>query len=679
MGSTFAAVHVKGRSLAEVVRLVDDELEEEGASRLAADAAETATERRILVFEDSGWVVVADEDQESSAEIGEARALHLSAALETDAIAVNVFHSDAALLARFRRGERVGAFEVPEGAVLDEATGHAHVAAKFLGDLALTSEGRAELEGGLLADYTFPEATMHRAAELVGMTSSGAGARYLWGAPPPGAKRLRYAPPKEEEVAPVAVEWRPPGDDGRDIRITAAAEVTLCVGMPVDERMVVDVTAHAGARVDGLAVELRGSALALLDVEAVCGWNPVLDAGGGQRTEIIEAPIERRGDALVARFPRSFVAPGGQPTLGGTSAAAMRAWTEALRAQSHNRFLFRLRGAPKAEGVGELVIAMTNLAGEPLDATPFTVSFEVTPAPRMPLVRVAPDSSSRHDAARRLTDAQRYAGDAFLCGYVGFDGPFSELEEWLLDAGTALARRLARQPLEISVTAAGTHPKLKARFGFEHHLASDRELSLVPKNLAVEADVRLHVPYDAGGDNTAHVRLRHQPHGTTIFEAAMRQSLAEQGRMPRIVPIDLIFALPRPDAPEERRALGDLVHRLFSEAADITSCVGGFVGPAGEAPWDDMSAYEHFAGLHFGHDHADTARRYARSPGWRVIVPREAAVSIDEVASVTRTDLAAGTLLCVAGKDPFAMTDADREASERAVLRCLRAPLSSEK
>lgn len=676
MGSTFAAVHVKGCPLAEVLRLVDAELEESGATRLDPDAPETAIERRVLVFEDAGWVVVADEDQESSVERGEELALALSAALETDAIAINVFHSDAATLARFRRGDRIGSFEVPEGATRDEASGHARVSTRFLADLALAPEGRAELDAGLLADYTFPEATTHRAAELVGVTWAGAGARYLWADPPPGAKKLRYRSPEAEVAAPMMVDWRPPGDEGRDIRLSAVAEVAVCVGMPLEGKLVVDVTAHAGPRVDGLAVELRGPALALLDVGAVCGWNPVLDAQGGQRTEIVESPVERRGDALVARFPRAFVAPGGHAVLGGTSAAAFRAWTQALHAQSNNRFLFRLQAAARTAGSGDLEVTLTNLAGDPLDATPARVRFDVTPAPRVPLLPVPPDPSAPHVTARLLEDVERYGGDAFVCGWIGFDAPFAEVRGWLFDAASALGRWLARgAPLQISITAAGTHPQLGERFGAEDHLASDRRFALVEKYLAVEADVRLHAPFEVGANDPSFVRLRHQPDGTTIFEPAMRASLVEQGRMTeRIVPVDLLFALPRPGSEDEARALGDRLDGLFAAAADLGSCVGGFAGPAGEAPWDDVSAYEQVAGTHFGHDHVDVVSRHARSPGWRVVVPRAATPAIESVAGVTRADLPAGALLRSSARHPFAMTDADREAVERAVLGCLRVP-----
>jgi hypothetical protein len=388
---------------------------------------------------------------------------------------------------------------------------------------------------------------------------------------------------------------------------------------------------------------------------------------------VIEAPVEARGDALIARFPRSFVAPAALATLRGRSAAAMRAWAEAMRAQGNNQFLFRLQAAPRAAGSGELEIRLTNLAGEALDAEPLRVRLAIDPGPRMPLVPSAPADASRHARLRRLTDAQKYPGNAVLFGFIGFDAPYAELAEWLLDAATVLARRIARGgPLQIHITAAGTHPEVSARFGPEHHLASDKAFALVAKHLAVEADVKVQHPYDdRGRRDGSFVRVRHQPRGTTIFDADTRARLAELGPSSRIVPLDLFFAVARPSAPEEGAALGDLVDRLFVEAADFASCVGGFVGPVGEAFWDDVSAYEQVAGTHSGHDHVDVVRRHVRSPGWRVIVPREATASIDDVAGIARTDHAAGALLRAPGKNPFLMSDADREASERAVLRAV--------
>jgi hypothetical protein len=203
MGSTFGAIHVKGVSMAEAVAWVHDELTERGFVARSDSDPERDLERRILVFEEGGWVIVADEDHFGDSEMVLARSA--SASLDADVLAISVFHSDSAILTRFRKGDRVGQLEVPDGGTADEATGHRHVQTKFLADLAVNAEARRELEAGLLADYTFPESTVYRAAELIDLPTPSAGAAYLWPAPPAGAKKLRFVS-EDQHASATAVD-----------------------------------------------------------------------------------------------------------------------------------------------------------------------------------------------------------------------------------------------------------------------------------------------------------------------------------------------------------------------------------------------------------------------------------------------------------------------------------------
>jgi hypothetical protein len=348
----------------------------------------------------------------------------------------------------------------------------------------------------------------------------------------------------------------------------------------------------------------------------------------------------------------------------------MRAWSAALQAQKKNLFVFHLRGKPRAVGRGELVLRVTDGAGRPLDANEARVAFEVAPAPRMPLLPegAAPRMDDPHEAQRAIAAARQYSGEDWIGGWFGFDARLGDLEAFLLDVASMLASRIARDrgELQISITAAGTHPEEKKPFREGDRLA---DFALVTRHLSEEADVKLHVPYASiaaeGTYDGSYVRVRHQPHGTTIFDKATRASFAASGMSKRIVPLDLSFVMRRPEADGACLELARALDGIVARAAASDACIGGFVAPMGAALTDQGTPWEELAGLR---DHAelDVVRRRPRSPGWRVIVPR--GVKVASVAAVVQTPVAAGALLASAASSPCAMTDEHRAAVEQAIV-----------
>lgn len=697
MGATFGAVHVAGMHLDRVVDALASALEEQGFERLADDEPEGGDERRILLFEDRGFTVVADEDLTMDAGRADTLGRDLSAELETDVVAITVFHSDTAILARFRAGDEVGRFQVPEDGELDDETGHRRIATKFLADLAITEDAKKELEQGLLGDHTFPEETVALAAARIGLPHPRAGASTLWNDPPAGLEtvKLRFALPEaDDEVAaePRAVAWLPPGAKAHAIHVVAHGEHATCVGMPLYEHVTVQVEALEGERIDGITVELSGPALDLLDLPELAGWNP--DIGPGKKTEIHIVPLAdcpataaraanaRAAAARAARFPKVSIAPAPHPVPGGSSAAAMRAWQAALHERSKNLFVFHLRGTAREPGRGNLVIRVADGEGRPLDATEARIMFDVAPAPRMPVLppnAFAVTADAPHGVRRAVTAAQQYSGNASVGGWLAFDASFAELGAFLLESASTLASWLARgrgEDLEISITSAGTHPKMKRRFRDGDRLA---DFTIVTRHLATEAAVDVHVPYasrtpdarDGGGDSSS-VRVRHQPHGTTIFDAATRASFASAGVSKRTVPLDVSFSIRRPATASACADLAACIDRIFAQAAEIGACVGGFAAPMGNGSVDRTTPYEELVGLH-EHEELEVIRRRPRSPGWRVIVPRDAKPCDAVDAEGTGHDstckkVAAGVLVESAAATPFAMSDREREAVERAIV-----------
>jgi hypothetical protein len=672
LGSTFGAVHIRNASAARLGKLVRRSVESEGCTLLEPSADESETDRRVLVFEEGGWGVVADEDLECTQEAGELLARELSRSLKTDAVSISVLHSDYALLSRFRGGRRLGGFRVPDDARRDRRSGHAFVQTKFLASLAVSKEAKASLERGLLADHTFPEETVREAAELIGLPCPGAGAGRLWREPPDGALKLRFAPPGPEEIEDDGMDFRPPGAK-HDIFLSSQEQLSLRVGEPLHDRLTVSAQAFAGPRVEGLGVELSGTGLALLDVLEVTGWNPMVNLdGAASKTEILVARLETPSDASRrAFFPEAFVAPAPQPTLLGTSAAAFRAWSAALSESGRNQFYFDLSGAASRPGTGDLRVRLLDRQGDPLDTNEVHVSLEVGAAPRIPVTpRPVAIPDDPHLARRLIQSASDYGGSSFLCGWIGFDEAWAELFNWILDQASQLAAVLARRnPLEVGLTSAGTHPTVSARFGPEDHLAKGKRFGIVTRTLAVEGSAELLGSYDP-----SKVEVRHQPHGATLFDAETRAHLAALRPEARVVPVDLGFALSRPDSPRERQEIAALVDRVFVEAAARPDCVGGFAAPLGSVPHGDCTPYEEIVSAHNLGDQLEVVRRYVRCPGWRVIVPRPATARLARLEGITCTETAAGALLRSVSIDPFEMSDADREAAERAVVGCIAVP-----
>jgi hypothetical protein len=189
---------------------------------------------------------------------------------------------------------------------------------------------------------------------------------------------------------------------------------------------------------------------------------------------------------------------------------------------------------------------------------------------------------------------------------------------------------------------------------------------------AEEADVRIRSPF--GNPDPSVIRVRHQPHGTTVFDPETRRQIDESHPRPRIIPLDLTFSLRCPSDATARAELVAVADRILSQAAGMPACIGGYLMPLGEVQHDDSTSYEFLAGIWQGHHEVDTVRRRPRTPGWRVVVPHAAMSRIAPQPGVECRDVAAGALLASAAVDPFAMTDGDREAIERALQHTFVVP-----
>ncbi len=666
MGSTFSAVHVRGIKAKALAESFEAWVLEAGAyERLDDDAPESESDRRVLVFDDGkGWGVVADADFEFDLDAARDAARALSKTHATDAVLISVHHSDTALLERFSKGRTRGSVRVPEDAKGNRKTGHKEISASFLKDLAEDADDRRALDAPFLADRTFPEDTVLDVAQRAGLAAAGAGARYLWHEPPKGARKLRFAALEAEPVP--MFDFRPPGAEGQAMSLHHQPSVEGCVGMPLGDFLNFTLQAHEGGRIEGLRVEFSGPAMASLAVERATGWNPQI-SNDGVPTEITESPLTREGERWIAIFPKGFVEGQGVPSMADMSPAAFRQWSQALATHHLRQFHFSLTSSVCAAGTSELRVKVTRLDGTPLPVAEGIVTIAARPAPRLPLLPASKKAVA--DDRLRVEARETYGSQASLIGWLAFDARWPELSERLLELTTTVSRLLVgKGELELSVTSAGTHPSVPKRFRKASHL-TDKDFSVAVKHLAKEAQVNLHLPYDAmlqRMEPAGFVLLSHQPNGSTVFDPEMRRQLYASHPQPKLPPLELSFSLPAVTGP----ALQSL-EALMEAAVSNPSCVGALLSPSGRMPHPGTLPWETLTGQHRFVENLELVREHVRAPGWLTLAPGASARRVEPNARVEVKQVPSGALLKSRAESPGAMTDEDRAAMERAVLPAL--------
>jgi hypothetical protein len=311
-------------------------------------------------------------------------------------------------------------------------------------------------------------------------------------------------------------------------------------------------------------------------------------------------------------------------------------------------------------------VSLFSLTREPLDVVPSSVAVEVRPQPRLPLLPRA--SAFDGDEERTLRDAEAYATGELVTAWVGFEASFGELEHWILERATTFARLLAEaEPLHVQLTTAGTHPRVGKPFVFNDDLLAKR-FALARKHLAnegaLELSPRLKVDFESERGVRGFVRVAHEPNGPTLFTPEMREALGAATAMKKPVPVTLEVCLPRFLASSAE------LDALLDAAASRPDCIGGFVAQTDLSYAGSLAPYERLAQTTH-RDSVEQLKRRVRSPGWRVIVPREAVPNVRREPSVEVIEVAAGLLLRSRAADPFTMTDAERESVERVLLGCI--------
>jgi hypothetical protein len=445
--------------------------------------------------------------------------------------------------------------------------------------------------------------------------------------------------------------------DGHAIFVEAPFGVLeACVGMPLSN-LHLSIVVNGGARIDGFGVELSGPALDLLSVTSLDAYrSDDSDKPGFRQTGV---PFEVRAGGLFAALPGAVLDPG--PAL------ALFAETDTDMEPPSGRCTFglKLHAHARAAGRASLVVRVTDLSGGSLDANEKAFDLAIAPAPRLPVLPSEPlprearalrgshengaaADAEAQDHYRRsvLLYSERYSGDSWLVGWLGFDGAWRDLGPLLLAAAAALGAELpgkAQLALDVSEGGGGKALGRDARL-------SDRE-GLVACLAAT---------------GSVHLKARDGSFVGVVHGARESEFL---GKVTTVVPISMTFSIQRPRTSAKRARLGVIVDRLFAEAGGHPAVVGGFAAPAGYALMAGATAYERLAGIAHDEPALEVIRRRPRSPGWRVIVPHAALGALDPGPGVTSTEGSAGRLLRTSAAEPFAMTDAERDAIERALVR----------
>jgi hypothetical protein len=128
----------------------------------------------------------------------------------------------------------------------------------------------------------------------------------------------------------------------------------------------------------------------------------------------------------------------------------------------------------------------------------------------------------------------------------------------------------------------------------------------------------------------------------------------------------LSFQLPAVSRAELRE-----LEALLRAGAEQASCVGALLGPSAPAPHPGPLAWEILTGQTAFSETLALTRHHVRAPGWLTLAPGAAAQRVAGAEGVEVTKVASGALLRSRAESPGAMSDADREAMERAVLPAL--------
>jgi hypothetical protein len=368
MGSTFGALHVKGVDFERAVAWVEASFADRGFERIEETTPEDpGGERRVMVYEAEGWVVIADEEQ-THTEDAEDLGRRASDELPGEVIAITVIHSDSAGLRRFRNGARRGGLLVGTPGARQKKL----ASTKFLADLAVSPEARAELEAGLRADHVFPEDTIYDAAERIGLPNPGVHCSRVWYEPPSGSVAMRFRWPRAEvEPNSDAPGFELDLADGHAL-LAQSDDLVTGVGEPFREDLYLHLQLQRGSPIKGLGIEIKGPALELLELRKLHGFG----SDGTDRVPF-EAALERRGDAWFGAFPSAVLTAEApiEPAAPFGSLASLRQIEHQERRT--DQFRIMCEGYAAVAGHAQLVLLPTDSDGTPLDATDVFIEVDV--------------------------------------------------------------------------------------------------------------------------------------------------------------------------------------------------------------------------------------------------------------------------------------------------------------
>jgi len=469
----------------------------------------------------------------------------------------------------------------------------------------------------------------------------------------------------------VVVRSREIPEEDRSIGDAASVTINCGVGLvPLPMTVTIDVgrSFSSTAAVKGLRIELSGSALDLVD--AVDSEMSASFAFAAEEP-IIAKGTKADSGAIVFEFPDTVLeGPSNDhddsPPLPAAERLRQRMRDRsAMFAVDRGRFTLMTRPAARHPGQGELRVGVHTI-------DPPSSAFERHAITVQEALRVPPILAHLANVEGRPQELAAYAERDVLVGWMAWEAAWPDVAQIVVSAARDLATWETSAARDSSDGFSG---RVLMRGGehldFPAPIVPDdanRPWKRILTEVARGADVDLEVSIM---ERAPSIKIVHQPTGSNYFEP--EDEHLRDDRAPAVV---FSFVMPRTDDAAANAGLAAIVRDVLTRAGGVAGSLGGFAS-CGGGHIGAGTPFEMILGTYVAARWQPWLRTHTRVAGYAVLAPRLAALAPPEASGSTkleRTALAHGTLLVSRAPDPFSLSIAELEASERAVAPGLGTP-----
>lgn len=485
------------------------------------------------------------------------------------------------------------------------------------------------------------------------------------------AEKMKAAGFDDDDDGFVEVQSREIPEEDRSIGDAPSLTINGGVGrVPLPMTLTIDVgrSFSSTTAVKGLRVELSGSALELVDTSQ--SEMTARFAFAAEELVIAKGATTDSG-TIVFDFP-DVVLEGpsndhdDEPPLPAAERLRQRMRDRsALLAVDRGRVTLMTRPTATQAGQGELRVGVHTI-------DPPSSAFERHAVTVERALRMPPILAHAPFVEDRPQDLAAYAERDVLVGWMAWETSWPDVAEIVVSAARDLARWATTASSE---SADGFAARVLMRGG--EHLEfpapvvpddANRPWKRILTEIARGADVDLEVSIMSRAPS---IKIVHQPTGSNYFEP--EDEPQRDDRAPAVV---FSFLMPRADDAAANAGLAAIVRDVLARAGGVAGSLGGFAS-CGGGHIGSGTPFEMILGTYVAARWQPWLRTHTRIAGYAVLAPRLAALAPPEASESTkleRTALAHGTLLVSRALDPFSLSIAELEASERAIAPGLGTP-----